>query len=1129
MLESLVSKVGIFNKLLTAINNNMAVSIFGANFGEQLAILSEQTNVLYVVPNKDSAIKAFNALTMSGKNCRMVINKFEPSIEEIVNTNEMVLTMAIGDILCGEANYLIVTPEVLLNKLPSKNDFINTFLTLKVSESYNLKQLKQKLVLLGFKSVDADVEQMEFSFKGDVLTVFPQNFETPIRISFFDDEIEYIKVLSENLVETKNEINKVTILPSRLVTNNFELPNINFNSLTQEQKLNLEDKLEKLEINKASNKIDSWVHPFLNLESSIFSYFDGGYVFFDSPKLIINEIKQQLAKFKEEYLEELKCGNFLPQHKNFYFDEKNVFKFDNCALVAFQNINNANNIFKPNAVFSVVSSPLINYSFQSLTLKEDVSKFCLNGYTVILYAGSTALATELKNKLQANNQNIFIVNAISQVSKGAINIVKKDLGYSYCLPDEKLVVIGLHKKVPLNKPVKLESEDAFGFLPSVGDFVVHSTFGIGKCVALTKLTLNNITKDYVQLEYKGGDKLFLPVENIDSLSKYLGSDKAPKLNKLGTNDFIKTKQKVKAGLKQLTFNLKKVYAERSKCNGIKFADNDEIMEEFEKSFPYSLTADQEVAVNNIKQDMVTGKVMDRLVCGDVGYGKTEVAMRAAFRAILSGYQVMLLCPTTILSEQHYNTILSRMQNFGVRVEVLNRFKTKAEAKTILKKLADGEIDILCGTHRLLSSDVEFKKLGFLILDEEQRFGVEHKEKIKKLKTNIDVLTLSATPIPRTMHISLIGVKDISVIATPPFNRIPVNANVSEYDEHIIKSYIERELERAGQVLIVYNRVETIYDFAKTIKNLVGENVVIDVAHGQMSENILENSIFNLYNNKTQILISTTLIENGIDLPNANTLIVVDADNLGLSQLYQLKGRIGRSDKQAYALFTYAKGKVLTDEAYKRLSAIIEYSGLGNGFKIAMRDLEIRGAGSVFGAEQSGHIESVGYSMYLTLLNDAIKEGDGLESESFSDVKMDCYFEANLPNYYVSGTGARISAYSQISKLSSLEQMASLSEKFNESYGEVPQELLRLMYVAVIKNLTKTLGVKKVSIGMSEVKIKFVNSNEKTLKIASQICNNKILKANLNLENGVEVLLKVLQSVEKTCISIINILNNFNNN
>lgn len=1129
MLENLVSKVGILNKLITAINNNVAVSVFGAGFGEQLALISEYSNVLYVVPNRDSAIKAFNALLASGKKCRMVINKFEPTVTDFNDANELSLTLALGDILFGNADYLIVTPEVLLNKLPSKSQFLNQFLTLKVGEHYNLKQLKQSLIMLGLKNVDADVEQMEFSFKGDVLTVFPSNIDDPIRISFFDDEIEYIKVLSDNLVETRDELKSVTIFPTRLISNAFDLPKIETKNLTAEQLNNLNEKLEKIELNLGLNKVDSWVHPFLNLDSTIFSYFNNGHIFFDSPKQIVNELKQEVIKIKDDFNDGILSGNLILQHKNFYFDLNQVFNFDGCGLVAFQNINNANSIFKPNAVFSVVTTPLLNYSFQSLTLKDDVKKFCLNGHTVILYAGSKILANELKNKLQAINQNIFVVNTVSQISKGAINIVCKDLGYSYCFADEKIVVIGLHKK-PLTKTNKTSDEsEVLGFLPSVGDFVVHSSFGIGKCVSLTKLTLNNTTKDYIELEYKGGDKLFLPVENIDSLSKYIGSDKSPKLNKLGSNDFIKTKQKVKAGLKQLTFDLKKVYAERAQIKGIKFDVDNEIMEEFEKSFPYALTPDQEQATLQIKADMETGKVMDRLVCGDVGYGKTEVAMRAAFRTILAGYQVMLLCPTTILSEQHYNTCLERMQSFGVRVEVLNRFKTKAEVKTILTKLANGDIDILCGTHRLLSSDVQFKKLGLLILDEEQRFGVEHKEKIKKLKTNIDVLTLSATPIPRTMHISLIGVKDISIIATPPYNRIPVSAKVCEYDDYQIKSYIDRELERDGQVLIVYNRVETIYDFAGRIKKMVGDNVVVDVAHGQMSENILENSIFNLYNNKTQILISTTLIENGIDLPNANTLIVIDADNLGLSQLYQLKGRIGRSNKQAYALFTYGKNKVLTDEAYKRLGAIIEYSGLGNGFKIAMRDLEIRGAGSVFGAEQSGHIESVGYSMYLTLLNDAINESNGGVSDSFSDVKIDCYFDANLPNYYISGSQSRISAYSQISKLNNLQELASLSEKFNISYGEVPSELTALMYVAVIKNITKKLNVKKVNLNLSETKITFVNSSEQTLKLATEICNFAGEKSALSLERDLTVTIKNNADVEKSCLNLINILNNFNNN
>ena len=1126
MLKNLVSKVGILNKLETAINNKVAVSVFGTNFGEKLAILSDHNGSLVVLPDKDSAIKAFNALTESKKVCRLVLNKFEPEVNSFNNSNETALCLALSDVLCGVADFLIVTPEVLLNKLPTKQEFLNNIIKLEVNKSYNLKSLKQSLISLGLKNVEADVEMGEFSFKGDVLTVFPINYETPVRISFFDDEIEYIKVLTADMVGVSEEISSFTISPTRLITKsvdfNIELKN---NKTLETAK----EKLNKATQNNLSGKVDTWLHPFINLQNNIFSYFENENVFFDSPKQIVNVIKTELEKAKDEYLEQLNCGELLTEHKNFYFSLPEIFNFTSQGLVAFQNINNANNIFKPSAVFSVVCSPLLNYSFSSVTLSNDIAKFCLNGYTVILFAETKVYAQELKNKLMGNNPNINIVSTVSQINFGSVNIVTKPLGFSYCFVDEKLVVIGLTKKVKnVTKLNSTKTEDVFGFLPTVGDYVVHNGFGIGKCVALTKLTFNNTTKDYVELEYKGGDKLYLPVENIDSLSKYVGSDKAPKLNKLGSNDFLKTKQKVKAGLKQLTFDLKKLYAKRNQTKGIVFSEDDEIIENFEKSFPYALTPDQEKAAQDVKTDMVSGKVMDRLVCGDVGYGKTEVALRAAFRAIVSGYQVMLLCPTTILSEQHFNTCVERMQNFGVKVEVLNRFKTAKQTKQILEKLKNGEIDILCGTHRLLSSDVVFKKLGLLILDEEQRFGVEHKEKIKKLKTNVDVLTLSATPIPRTMHISLIGVKDISIIATPPYNRIPVLTQVMEYNENELKFYINRELERGGQVLIVYNRVETIYEFSAKIKKLVDSGVVIDVAHGQMDEKTLENSIYNLYSNRTQILISTTLIENGIDLPNANTIIVVNADMLGLSQLYQLKGRIGRSNRQAYALFTYDKGKVLTEEAYKRLGAIVEYSGLGNGFKIAMRDLEIRGAGSVFGAEQSGHIESVGYSMYLTLLNDAIKEINGETAVAFSDVKIDCYFDANLPNYYISGTSARISTYNEVSKLSNLVEFKQTIEKFENGFGLVPPEFKNLMYVAIIKNITKKLNVKKVSIGLTETLIVFNNSSENSLKIASKLCGGNS-QVKLSLENGLVIKINNFSNVEKTCVNIINILSNFNNN
>ena len=537
------------------------------------------------------------------------------------------------------------------------------------------------------------------------------------------------------------------------------------------------------------------------------------------------------------------------------------------------------------------------------------------------------------------------------------------------------------------------------YLPKVGDYVVHETHGIGRCISLEKQNFNGNEKEYFVIEYLGGDKLYLPSEQANLISAYMGGELEPKLNKIGGEQFAKIKAKVKESVKGLAINLLEIYSKREKSKGFKYSEDDYLFQQFEEAFEHNETEDQLSAIADIKADMQGSKIMDRLICGDVGYGKTEVALRAIYKAVLSGKQVALLCPTTILSEQHYKSATERFKGFMVKTQVLNRFKTKAQQTEILKELKEGKIDVIIGTHRLLSSDVVFKDLGLLVLDEEQRFGVADKEKIKSLKNNIDVLTLSATPIPRTLNMALTGIRDISIIETPPKERIAVKTYVQEESDTLILNACKKELLRGGQVLFVYNRVQNIYEQAERIKALLPE-ARVGVAHGQMPERLLEETIMKLYNKEYDILVATTLIESGIDLPLANTLIVIDADRLGLSELYQLRGRIGRSDRSSYAYFTYNPSKVLTTDAYKRLQAILEFTELGSGFKIAMRDLEIRGAGDILGKEQHGHLEKVGYDLYCKLLNEAVNELKGQKVKDYKPVKIDILASASLPKNYV---------------------------------------------------------------------------------------------------------------------------------
>ncbi len=1100
MLKSLISSTGNLNKLLTTIDAHTPVSVFGVGFKEKILILNEfGEQKLIVAVSEDDAINIYETLISENQEACLLINGLEADVSKFSSVSQIGMLTALQQVVCNNVEYVVASPKAIVTKLPSV-DYVKSLIKwLKIGENVKLKELTKSLVLMGYKKVDVVTDNLEFSVKGDILTIYPINLENPVRVSFFDDEVEFIKsfdLSSQNIVAELDELQIFSV--NFLGSGKIEPEKIKFENRESEENYN--SVLSHVNVELENGIASAWTHPYLpDFNHTIFEFFNDGIVAFDNPKLIINEIEKELKQFKSEVKEKILGGTLTEKHKNFYFDMLELFNFKNtkAGLVAFQNLNNANNIFKPHAVFTIPTTPQINYGYNKSTIYNDVSRLIVMGNTVIIYAETKELASKMQDMFLPKNVSTAIINSVSQATKNTVNLVTKSSTLSCGFNDEKLVIIGL-KQVKQKTKKSSISGDFGTFLPEVGDYVVHVNYGVGRCVGITSLNVNHAKKDYIEIEYKNNDKLFLPVENIDSISKYVGGEK-PKINKLGSTEFLKTKQRVREGIKKLTFDLKKLYAERSQIKGIVFPVDDDVQTSFEKHCSFNLTPDQDKAVNDVKQDMQSQKPMDRLICGDVGYGKTEVALRSAFKAVMAGYQVLLLCPTTILSQQHFNTFESRLKHFGVRCEVLNRFKTAKESTEILEDLGKGKVDVLIGTHRLLSADVKPKKLGLLILDEEQRFGVEHKEKIKKIKTNIDVLTLSATPIPRTLHSALIGVKDVSVIETPPFGRVPVITSVCEQSDSVIANAITRELNRDGQVLIIYNRVETIYEFKAYIESLV-EDVVIDIAHGQMDEKHLENAIFKLYNGETQILISTTLIENGVDLPRANTLIVTNADMLGLSQLYQLKGRIGRSDKQAYAIFCYDKNRILTPEAYKRLGAIVEYSGLGNGYKIAMRDLEIRGAGSLFGAEQSGHIESVGYSMYLSLLSEAMAEMKGEKVSVASDVKIDCYFDANLPNYFVENTSNRMDVYSQISKVDSLEKATELVKKLEFTFGEVPNEVVNLIYVARIKNACGGLDIKRISVGLMDTSFMFNQSNPAILQALTAVLADNKFDAVLNLEN-----------------------------
>ena len=1038
----------------------------------------------------------------------------------------------------GDYDTIILSPESLFQKLPDRDFILNSTLKFEKNKDYFLDEIAKKLLEMGYKKQDLVFTPGDFSVRGDILDIFAVNESSPIRLSFFDTTLEQINTFDKNTFKPIKELNNIEVF-----LNSF----LNLSSLNKDAiKKNVNLSLQKLNLNsEAMLRISSIASEQLeNLEenikevSSVFflpfcSYFNSSIfdflpsktkIIFDEPKLVLDRINLIEEENAESFLDLSIKGELLPKTMEFYFEKKEFLKkIKNFNLLSYSRLISQNKIFDSEYCLNFICGRNAKYQNKFTSLVEDVKNYLKNGYTLFLSCGLELTLKKVTDFLKEANVKFNIVENISKVQTNCINVSKQNVPYSANFEMEKFVLIG---SLALNNQQVLESinkgeENKPKFLPQVGDYVVHQIHGIGKCLGIKNLKLTSASRDYIIVEYFGGDLLYLPCENADMLSSYVG-ESDPKCNKIGGAEFNRVKQKVKNSIKEMAFDLISVYSSRLNSKGFKFSKDTYLQKDFENAFVFPYTQDQLTAIKEIKNDMENGKIMDRLICGDVGFGKTEVALVAAFKAIQDGKQVAIISPTTILCEQHYNTALNRMKNFMVETAVINRFKTKKEQDDILKRLSEGKIDLICGTHRLFSKDVKFKDLGLIILDEEQRFGVEDKEKLKNIKKTVDVLSLSATPIPRTLYMSLVGIRDVSFLSTAPRDRKRIQTSVIEYSDNLLVDCCKKELDRGGQVLIVYNKVESITNFYAHVKSLLPE-AKIGFAHGQMSSKELESAIFDLYSQKTQILISTVLIENGVDLPHANTLFVVDSDKLGLSQLYQLRGRIGRSDLEAYAYFSFAKNKMLTEDSYKRLDAIMEFSDFGGGYKIAMRDLEIRGAGDVLGKLQHGHMQQVGYEMYVKLLNEAVMELNGEEKQDVVETKIDISLNAFLPNNYISSNENRIAFYTKVSKIKSEHELDELLNEVNLRYGNVPSPVVQLCKVGLIKNLAQKLFIKNVKIDDFGCKITFYK--EVLDKPIFECLNKPSVNYVLTLENLPIISFAKQSSLEKNEEQLINFLVN----
>lgn len=1061
------------------IENQNQVTISGMNEGEKTFLpCFLHGKMMIVAPNFEMFEKYENMLSSFGKKVISLHKKLPLLItfNDRQNADFKRLLNAVDDLAKGDFDVLLVTPDALFQRLPKKEFVLGKSLKFKKGKKYSLRDIVKSLIQMGYSKQDLVAESGDFALRGDTLDVFSMDAENPVRISFFDDEIDSIYYF-----------NIVTFRPGKTCSE-VEIPPFSFLNIKDEEKAEIKKQIkndvEKLSlspesmvqllgvVNKQIELLDENISSVSNVfflpfyegfGATFFDYLDKNTrIIFDEPKLILDEIKTIEDDNVSNFLNLSLKGEFLPKNMEFYSTRKDLLDaFGNgYPLAAFSRLLSQNKIFDSDNVINFECGHVPKYFNRFLDLTQDMKDYSSSGYTAIISCKNTALRNKIKAFFNEKNLETFEVKSFDDVKNDKINLLTMDIFYSVHFELEKVVVVGISDLLTHQSQINVKKglENKI-FLPEVGQYVVHEVHGIGKCVEIKSIKITNIYRDYIVIEYLNGDILYVPSENSDLLSLYSG-EVTPRLNKIGGAEFYKIKQKVKSSIKEMAFDLLKVYGQRLNAKGFVYSKDTYMQSAFESAFPFPYTDDQIQSLREIKKDMESSRVMDRLLCGDVGFGKTEVALVAAFKAIQDGKQVAFICPTTILCEQHFATAASRMKNFLVEVGVINRFKTNAEQKEILNNLFSGKIDIICGTHRLLSDDVKFKNLGLIIVDEEQRFGVEDKEKLKNKKLTVDVLSLSATPIPRTLYMSLTGIRDVSYLSTAPKDRKKISTAVIDYSDNILVDACNKELAREGQVLIVYNRVETITNFYAHLKSLMPD-ARIGIAHGQMPTKTLESAIYDLYSRKTQILISTVLIENGIDLPYANTLFVIDADKLGLSQLYQLRGRIGRSGIEAYSYFSFSKNKMLSIDAYKRLDAIMEFSDFGSGYKLALRDLEIRGAGDVLGRSQHGHMQQVGFDLYVKLLNEAVRELRGEKIEAVREIKLDLSLSAFVPQDYISTNENRILFYTKVSKIHTKKELDDLLTETSSKFGPVPQPTVQLCLVGFIKNLGQKVNVKHI--------------------------------------------------------------------
>lgn len=1001
-------------------------------------------------------------------------------------------------ILEGEAVTVVTTFSSLMTPQIPLSVWKEHLLVIDEGASLEEKCLAEQLVELGYEKNYQVEAPGQFSIRGGIVDIFDLTEENPYRIELWGDEIESIRsfdVLSQRSIE---KLSRVTIYPATEMILSKQQLQEGMSRIEQEGEAlarKLREEFHTEEAHRICSQIkelgeqvfeyqnlvnlDGYVHYFYEAMVSFLELFPKGEtcIFIDEPARVAEHAGAVETEFKESMLHRLEKGYILPgQMELLYSVEEIAAKLSRGLVITLAALELKTPLFKPDKKYDIPVKSISSYHNSFDALVKDLKRYKKNGYRILLLSGSRTRAARLAEDLQEQELTAFYTeDETREIQPGEIMTFygRALRGFEY--PLLKFAVISEsdifgteRKKKKKKKTYEGQKINDFNEL-KIGDYVVHESHGLGVYQGIEKVEVEKVVKDYIKIEYRDGGNLYVLATGLGVIQKYASADaKRPKLNKLGSQEWNRTRDKVREATGEVAKDLVALYAARQEHTGYQYGEDTVWQKEFEELFPFEETEDQLLAIAATKEDMESHKIMDRLICGDVGYGKTEIAIRAAFKAVQEGKQVVYLVPTTILAQQHYNTFVQRMKDFPVRIDLLSRFRTSAEQKKTIEDLKKGLVDIVIGTHRVLSKDVLFKDLGLLIVDEEQRFGVTHKEKIKKLKENVDVLTLTATPIPRTLHMSLIGIRDMSVLEEAPGDRMPIQTYVMEYDEEMVREAIVRELARDGQVYYVYNRVNHIADMAATIQQLVPEATVA-FAHGQMQERELERIMYDFINKEVDVLVSTTIIETGLDISNVNTMIIHDSDNMGLSQLYQLRGRVGRSNRTAYAFLMYKRDKMLKEVAEKRLAAIKEFTDLGSGFKIAMRDLEIRGAGNLLGAKQHGHMQAVGYDLYCKMLNEAIKSLKGTENIEDFNTSVDLDVDAFIPPEYIVNEVQKLDIYKRIAGIESQNECDDMREELLDRFGQTPVPVENLLRIAMIRVKAHKLYMTEIKGGGGEIR------------------------------------------------------------